>query len=127
MHLVIDGQGGDARELGNPQIVEGLLRRLPGMMGMKVLTEARVIETDGGDNPERWGVSGDVMIEESHIHVHTFPAYGFVAFDAASCKDFDRKAVEHEVVETFALMHWRPQIVERVLDTLLTKPPAGVS
>ncbi len=32
-----------------------------------------------------WGVSGIVIIQESHLSVHTWPEHGFAAFDFFSC------------------------------------------
>lgn len=45
---------------------------------------------------EPQGVSGIILISESHISFHTFPEKNFVAFDFYSCGDYTKfeKAVE---------------------------------
>lgn len=46
---------------------------------------------------EPYGVSGVVIIEESHFHVHTWPEHGYAAIDLFTCDlslDF-KKAIEH--------------------------------
>jgi len=54
-----------------------------------------VFKYDGGDKPEDWGVSGFVIIAESHISVHTFPEKQYFSIDIFSCKEFDQdKALE---------------------------------
>ncbi len=32
-----------------------------------------------------WGVSGIVIIQESHLSIHTWPEHGFAAFDFFTC------------------------------------------
>jgi len=32
-----------------------------------------------------WGVSGIVIIQESHLSIHTWPEHGFAAFDLFTC------------------------------------------
>lgn len=34
-----------------------------------------------------WGVSGAVVISESHLTIHTWPEYGFAAVDLFTCGD----------------------------------------
>jgi len=36
-----------------------------------------------------WGVSGAVLIAESHLTIHTWPEYGFAAADFFTCGDLD--------------------------------------
>ena len=36
-----------------------------------------------------WGVSGAVIVEESHLTVHTWPEYGFASADFFTCGDID--------------------------------------
>jgi len=43
--------------------------------------------------PEDWGVSGIVLIAESHISTHTFVEKGYMSFDIFSCKDFDTEGI----------------------------------
>lgn len=42
------------------------------------------------------GVSGVIVIAESHISIHTWPEYGFAAVDLFSCGGFDyQKALDY--------------------------------
>ena len=44
-----------------------------------------------------WGVSGVIIIAESHITVHTWPEYGLASVDYFSCSEEPKiyKAIEH--------------------------------
>ena len=72
MHLTIDGYGGDRELLSSESLVSSLLDRYPGEINMTKITSPLVYRYVGG-KPEDWGVSGFVLIAESHIAIHTFP------------------------------------------------------
>lgn len=38
---------------------------------------------------EPYGASGFILLEESHISIHTWPEHRFAAIDVFSCKEFD--------------------------------------
>jgi S-adenosylmethionine decarboxylase len=95
MHLTIDGFGGNPQKLASEELVRNLLDRLPESIGMTKITVPHV-QKYAGDKPEDWGVSGFVMIAESHLSIHTFPERNIVWADLFSCKGFDTdSAVEH--------------------------------
>lgn len=39
-----------------------------------------------------WGVSGAVIIAESHLTIHTWPEHGYAAVDLFTCGDIDCEA-----------------------------------
>ncbi len=88
MHLIIEGRDGDARKLQDLTLVYDLLERFPDEIGMTKITPP-IVRRYVGTKPEDWGISGFVMIAESHISVHTFPEKGEVSIDVFSCKEFD--------------------------------------
>lgn len=50
------------------------------------------------------GLSGFVMIAESHISFHTFPNRGFVTIDVYTCKnDLDTEIITKKFTEMFQL------------------------
>lgn len=125
MHLIIDGHGGDPELLGDANAVQALLLRIPIEIGMTPIDGPRVLRYNGGKKPEAWGVTGNVIIAESHIAIHTFPEYRFAAIDVSSCKDFDVILATRLIIEAFRFgSRSRVQLVERDLDTLLESSPA---
>lgn len=40
------------------------------------------------------GVTGFILLEESHISIHTWPEHNYAAVDVFSCKHFDSTAVK---------------------------------
>ena len=100
MHLVIDGYTGNHSLLQDQEHVRQFLDSFPDRIGMTKIITPQVL-TYNGPVPEDWGVSGFVIIAESHISVHTFPDRSFVQVDVFSCKDFDTDLALQDVKECF--------------------------
>ena len=115
MHLTIDGYGGDRELLSSETLVRSLLDRYPGEINMIKITEPFVYRYEG-IKPEDWGVSGFVIIAESHIAIHTFPDHGYVWVDVFSCKGFEDDVATDLIVEAFGLEKIKVNILERGLE-----------
>lgn len=115
MHLTIDGFRGNPEKLASEELVRGLLDLLPENIGMTKIAQPHV-QRYLGEKPEDWGVSGFVLIAESHIAVHTFPTHGYVWVDVFSCKGFEAGEASRIVSDAFELQEARQQILERGLE-----------
>ena len=100
MHLVIDGHGGDAAKMWDVALVRRFLSEYPAKLGMTKLCEPQVLTYDA-PNAEDSGVSGFVIIAESHISIHTFPNRELVNLDVFSCKAFDHERALRDVTALF--------------------------
>ncbi len=115
MHITIDGFGGNFAQLSSLELVRTLLDRYPDEIGMTKISEPHVFEYNGV-KAEDWGVSGFVLIAESHIAVHTFPEHGQVWVDIFSCKGFDEMPAIDKIVDAFSLTSTRVHKLERGLE-----------
>jgi S-adenosylmethionine decarboxylase len=87
LHLTLRiGAIDDRAALSDPQAVDRFLRGLVDGVGMSILAGPLVGTEDGP--PERAGVSGVVILRESHAAVHTYPALGEAFVDVFSCRPF---------------------------------------
>ena len=91
-HLIIDACGIDRERLENWQAILKLLRDLPKKLNMRALCRPFVAKV-ASDKYHDWGISGFIMLYESHISLHTWPEQGYAAMDVYSCKDFNEKAI----------------------------------
>ena len=112
MHLVVDGYGADPEKLKDEDLIRRFLDDYPATLGMSKITPPKVY-TYRGSTPEDWGVSGFVLIAESHISVHTFPDRGYVNIDIFSCKEFDPSSSLRDVERTFDLPQVKVWTMER--------------
>jgi S-adenosylmethionine decarboxylase len=87
-HLTADCYGCDPQALANLDLVYCFLDQAPDAIGMTKIMPPYVTKYQG-KIPEDWGLSGFVLIAESHISLHTFPDKGFLSLDIFSCKPFD--------------------------------------
>ena len=115
MHLVVDGFGAAPENLKDTDLVYHFLDECPLAIGMTKIVPPQVY-TYHGKTPEDWGVSGFVLIAESHISVHTFPDRGYVNIDIFSCKDFDADSSVDVVRRTFDLPEVKVWTLERGTD-----------
>ncbi len=108
-HITIDGYGGDESLLNSKDVVLTCLNELPTMLGMRKLADPVVYYTKGNNHKDPGGWTGILVIEESHISVHTFPKRGFVSADVYTCRngmetqvilDFFEKAFNLKKIET---------------------------
>jgi len=103
-HFMLDGYGGDEKSLNDRDLVLRCLNELPEKLGMRKLSEPVVYFAPGNDIKDPGGWSGFVVIEESHISIHTFPKRGFVSIDAYTCQNgMDAAFVEKYFTDAFAL------------------------
>ena len=115
MHLVIDGYGGDAAMFEDAEAIYQFLDKYPDAIGMTKITPPHVY-TYVGQQPEDVGISGFVLLAESHISVHTFPRRRYVNIDVFSCKDFDAKQALDEMQTIFSLDTLRSWTLDRGLE-----------
>ncbi len=94
VHLIMDGYGCDPEALRDINHIYDFLDHYPEQMDMTKVMPPYVFRYHG-TVPEDWGISGFVLIAESHISIHTFPDKRYLSVDIFSCKPFDTaKAVE---------------------------------
>ncbi|PIN80235.1 adenosylmethionine decarboxylase [Candidatus Woesearchaeota archaeon CG10_big_fil_rev_8_21_14_0_10_34_8] len=99
-HLMLDLAECEVRALENLDLIFDILNQLPGKIGMTKITQPYVFKYHGVV-PEDWGITGTVIIAESHISIHTFPEKRYVFVDLFSCKNFDVKTAKKYLVKIF--------------------------
>jgi S-adenosylmethionine decarboxylase len=90
-HLILEAYGCPKTNLADLNMVSEVLDQYPAQLDMTKIMPPYVF-TYRGTVEDDWGVSGVVLIAESHISIHTFPDKGFVTLDIFSCREFDVEA-----------------------------------
>ena len=110
--------------LADPPTVSAFLRSLVDEVGMSILA-GPLVETEPG-GPERFGVSGVVILQESHAAIHTYPELGQAFLDVFSCRPFEPAIVrrvttqffgQHRVLEQETRSrgaHWGADVAEQL-------------
>jgi S-adenosylmethionine decarboxylase len=116
LHLMFDAYEADPTKLADMKLIYNFLNNLPGLIGMNKLTSPQVYNVEpptctAGEE----GVTGIVVILQSHISIHTFTAKRFFTADVYSCNDFQDQVstVVSKLQSTFGGKHYELQVVTR--------------
>jgi len=112
-HLMVDGYNASYEKLASVEAITNFLDMLPAQIEMTKIMPPYVFKYDGGDKPEDWGVSGFVIIAESHISIHTFPEKKYFSIDIFSCKEFDIEKALNIIKEYFETEDLEVRTTER--------------
>lgn len=111
-HLMLDGYGCDKAKLEDLNLIYKILDELPARIGMTRIMPPYVFKYSGL-KPEDWGISGFVLIAESHISIHTFPEKTFVSVDIFSCKAFDSEFASEYLKKAFKMEKMESNVLDR--------------
>lgn len=99
-HILVEYYDCNEKKISNSNFVKNIMNK------SAILANANIVESVFHQfNP--WGVSGVVVIEESHLTVHTWPEYNYAAVDLFTCGDSldPIKAFEY-IQEEFESKRW---------------------
>jgi S-adenosylmethionine decarboxylase len=114
LHLTLDGYHGAPERLGDPEVVRAWLDELPDVLGMNKLIQPCLVEVGAQNEKDPGGITGFVLIAQSHLSVHTFPRRRFVSADIFTCQDhMDHELIRRSLVAAFKLGEVESNLIER--------------
>jgi S-adenosylmethionine decarboxylase len=102
VHLMLELYGCSREILTNEPLLRRVLDEYPGRVDMEKVSPVHLYDIETS-NPLDAGMSGFVVIAQSHISMHAWPEYGEVDIDICSCKEFSQEdaiAFAKEVFQT---------------------------
>ena len=102
VHLMLELYHCDRETLSNAPLLHQVLDEYPGRVDMEKVSPVHLYDIETS-NPLDAGLSGFVVIAQSHISLHAWPEYGEVDIDICSCKEFSQEdaiAFAKEVFKT---------------------------
>ncbi len=111
-HLMLDCRRCNPGKIGDLAYVFEVLNTLPDRIGMTKITQPYVFPYSGLV-PEDKGITGIVVIAESHLSFHSFVEKDYFFFDLFSCKPFDVQAAQQLIVEAFDVQDVETHYAER--------------
>ena len=112
-HLLLEAYGSPKEKLSNVGMISDLLDVYPEKLNMHKIMPPYVFKYDGGKVKDDWGISGVVLIAESHIALHTFPEKEFFTFDIFSCKEFDIRSAVDLILDALQPVHFDETVFNR--------------
>ena len=111
-HLMLDGYRCEQSKLENIEHIYRMLEEIPAEIGMTKIMPPYVFRYVG-DKEEDWGISGFVLIAESHISIHTYPEKRYLSLDILSCKEFNVTRAIKMIRGHFSIEKVESNIVDR--------------
>jgi len=112
LHLILDLSECNTARINNIDTIYNFLLNLPKTMNMTLMTLPYVVKwMDKGAKTE--GISGFVMIAESHISIHTYPDDKRIYADVFSCRNFHVRRTIDWFLRTFEAKKYEKQIMKR--------------
>lgn len=99
-HLAMDLWGCPQRRLRDLKLHFDFLNEVPDLIGMTKITQPYVFPYQGLI-PSDAGITGVIIIAESHLSIHSFEFKGHTFLDIFSCKTFDTERVIKEAIDRF--------------------------
>ena len=90
VHLMLELYGCDRQILSDESLVRRVLEEYPARVEMEKVSPVHLYQIEPS-NPLDAGLSGFVVIAQSHISLHAWPEYGEVDIDICSCKEFSQE------------------------------------
>jgi S-adenosylmethionine decarboxylase len=114
VHYMLDGYDADVALLNDKEGLLKMLNTIPEEMGMHKISEPMVIQAGPNNRKDPGGLSGFVMIAESHISFHTFPNRGFVTIDVYTCSDeLSTDELTLKFIKAFGIQNYDEKVVDR--------------
>ena len=114
-HLTLDLSDCNIRKLKDLDFIFKILYDLPSQIGMTKITQPYVFPYNGLV-PEDKGITGFVVIAESHIAIHTFEDKGYIFIDLFSCKSFDVEKAAKYLIDAFEAKKIEKNVIQRGKD-----------
>jgi S-adenosylmethionine decarboxylase len=102
----------DQERINDLDFIFNFLNTLPDKIGMAKITQPYVFPYIGRV-PEDKGITGFVVIAESHLSIHTFVEKCYAFVDLFSCKPFNTDMARDLIVEAFISKKPKVYMIER--------------
>jgi S-adenosylmethionine decarboxylase len=109
-HLLLDLYDCDVKRLEDARLIKQILRDLPARVGMKRISEPLVKKYESKTDE---GLTGFVLLAESHCSVHTYPRFATVHCDVFSCKLFEAMEIANYLKKKFKAKKMIQRVVVR--------------
>ena len=111
-HLMLDLSECDEKRINDLDFIFDFLNTLPDKIGMTKITQPYVFPYSGSV-PEDKGITGFVVIAESHLSIHTFVEKAYTFVDLFSCKPFNTEMAGGLIIDAFISKRPEVHMIER--------------
>src|SRR5438552_13941113 len=125
VHLMLELYVCDRHIVSDESLVKHVLEEYPARVEMEKVSPVHLYQIETS-NPLDAGMSGFVVIAQSHISMHAWPEYGEVDIDICSCKEFSQEDAINYLTEIFQSHDVESHFVIRATRSLRPEEPDPV-
>jgi S-adenosylmethionine decarboxylase len=125
VHLMLELYNIDRDILTDEALLKRTLNELPERVAMEKVSPVHLYDIETS-NPLDAGMSGFVVIAQSHVSMHAWPEYGEVDIDICSCKEFSQEDAINYAKEVFKTDDVETHFVVRATRSLRPEEPDPV-
>ncbi len=125
VHLMLELYNIERETLSNEPLMRRVLGEYPSRIGMEKVSPVHLYDIETS-NPLDAGLSGFVVIAQSHVSLHAWPEYGEVDIDICSCKEFSQEDAIAFAKEIFLTDDVEAHFVVRATRSLRPQEPDPV-
>ena len=125
VHLMLELYNIERETLSNEPLMRRVLDEYPSRIGMEKVSPVHLYDIETS-NPLDDGLSGFVVIAQSHVSLHAWPEYGEVDIDICSCKEFSQEDAIAFAQEIFLTDDIEAHFVVRATRSLRPQEPDPV-
>ena len=119
---LVEAAGCEAEALRDPERVRAVLERAVAELDLRVVGELALHKFAGAG-----GVTGLMLLTESHLACHTYPEFEVATFNLYCCRARPRWAWEERLAEMLGAARVAVRVVERRVEADASNEAAGVS
>ncbi|MDQ6788407.1 MAG: S-adenosylmethionine decarboxylase [Acidobacteriota bacterium] len=118
---LIEAEGCNENALCDVEILRGVFSRIISDLSLKTIGEGIWHKFEGAG-----GVTGLIMLTESHIACHTYPEYEAATFNLYCCKNRPEWNWEENLAEILGAKNVNVQKIERGANTTFSNPKSKI-
>ncbi|HEX7174068.1 MAG TPA: S-adenosylmethionine decarboxylase [Pyrinomonadaceae bacterium] len=119
---LVEAAGCDAARLRDPERVRAVLERAVAELDLRVVGDVALHKFPGAG-----GVTGLMLLTESHLACHTYPEFEVATFNLYCCRTRPRWAWEERLTEMLGAARVSVRVIERRVEVDAGDETAGVS
>ena len=112
-HLLIDAFECDPDSIMDTELISKFMEDTVNQAGMKIIHGPNVFYYSHEEIPKDSGVTGVLVLAESHLSIHTFIRNNFITLDLYSCKDFPSDVITSNIIKIFKPKSFKYSIINR--------------
>jgi S-adenosylmethionine decarboxylase len=125
VHLMLELYNIEREILSNEPLMRRVLDEYPSRIGMEKVSPVHLYDIETSNTLDA-GLSGFVVIAQSHVSLHAWPEYGEVDIDICSCKEFSQEDAIAFAKEVFRTDDVEAHFVVRATRSLRPEDPDPV-